>query len=288
MVDLASGFNFSALIPPFDNTRDTRFFYESKEHAEALSRLVYIAEDKTMGMGMLTGEIGCGKTITRTVFANRLDKNQFKVVTLENSLLDFDDLLLEIISQIRNERVSPSQFPDRYSRIAEYKRLLILEVANQDKHLIIVLDEAQQFTNTALDSIKGLSNISSERVNYATIILIGQPELRDRIKMLPQVDQRISLRFHINALSKDEVARYLIYRLRTSGLQGRLPFTREAVDHIARVSQGIPRNVNRICKHSLEHAELNDLSRIDFQTVRLVTSDIDTHSGYDSNSSLLG
>ena len=267
------------LRSPFDNTRDTRFFYESKAHAEALSRLLYMAADRTMGMGMLTGEIGAGKTITRTVLANQLDPTEFKVVAIENGLLGFDDLLLEIISQIRGERVHSRDYPDRYQRISEYKRLLITEVARDNKHLIILLDEAQQVADSDLDALKGLANISSERENYATVILVGQPELRERVKALPQLDQRVLLRFHINAMAPEEVASYLIHRLKMSGFRGRVPFTREAVDQIARESCGIPRMVNRISKLALEYASSQSLDRITRMTVNAIVADLKSHSG---------
>ena len=90
---------------PFDNTRDTRYFFPASGHVEALSRLLFLAEDRNMGMGLLTGEIGSGKTLLRTVLHARIGGDQHLRVSIENGLLDFDDLLLEIISQMRGERV---------------------------------------------------------------------------------------------------------------------------------------------------------------------------------------
>jgi general secretion pathway protein A len=109
---------------PFDNTRDTRYFFPSSGHAEALSRLLVLAEDRNMGMGLLTGEIGSGKTLLRTVLHTRIGADQHLRVSIENGLLGFDDLLLEIISQMRGERVESRDLADRYSRLAAFKRLL--------------------------------------------------------------------------------------------------------------------------------------------------------------------
>lgn len=83
--------------PPFDNTRDSNYFFHSSGHAEALSRMAYLIADRNMGIGLLTGEIGCGKTITSSVLRQQLKQGPNHVVSLENGFLDFDSLLLEII-----------------------------------------------------------------------------------------------------------------------------------------------------------------------------------------------
>ena len=83
--------------PPFDNTRDTRYFFPSAGHAEALSRLQFLAEDRNMGLGLLTGEIGSGKTLLRTLLHARLSPETHVRVSIENGLLGFDDLLLEML-----------------------------------------------------------------------------------------------------------------------------------------------------------------------------------------------
>ena len=157
-----------------------------------------------MGIGLLTGEIGCGKTVTRTMLHRQLDRPAHIVVSLENCLLEFDDLLLEIISQMRGERISRTELPDRYSRLATFKQTLMRQVADSNRHLVILLDEAQQLSLATIESLKSLTNIASERQNFLTLILIGQPELRNTIRQLPQVDQRVSLRYHLNAMSHDE------------------------------------------------------------------------------------
>lgn len=270
---------FQLLEQPFDNTRDTRFFYESEGHAEALSRLLYLIQDRNMGMGMLTGEIGSGKTMTRTVLHRRIDPDQFKVVSIENCLLDFDSLLLEIVSQMTGERVKVEDMPDRYTRLSAFKKLLNSQFAVSGKHLVILLDEAQQLPNTDLEGVKGLTNISSERENFCTVILVGQPELRQRINQLPQIDQRISLRYHLDPLSVKEIVEYLKHRMEVAGLNVEMPFTDEAIDQVCQESGGIPRNINRICKLALEHAEANERNIIDEGLINLIIRDLHRHQG---------
>lgn len=254
---------------PFENNRDGDFFFQSSGHAEALSRLAYLVEDRNMGIGLLSGEIGCGKTLTRTVLHRQLTRGKNHAVSLENGLLDFDGMLLEIISQIKGERVMPQALPDRYTRLAAFKQTLMRHIIDKQNHLVILLDEAQQLESGILEQLRGLTNIASERQNFISLILIGQPELRSTIRRLPQVDQRISLRYHLNALSLAETGQYLRHRLAVAGLAGDYPFTPEAEKLVFEYSAGVPRAINRLCKLALEHA----MTRLD---VSLTPSVIDT------------
>lgn len=265
--------------PPFDNTRDTRYFFPSTGHAEALSRLLFLAEDRNMGMGLLTGEIGSGKTMLRTVLHARLSPETHTRVSIENSLLGFDDLLLEILSQIQGQRLRAGDYPDRYTRLAAFKRLLTEQIAGHGRHLVILLDEAQQLDLQSLDALKGLTNIASERQNFLTLILIGQPELRDHLRQLPQVDQRVSLRFHLAAMTADEIREYVRHRLAVSGYRGEFPFDPEALDALFRASRGIPREVNRICKIALEHVLAGGMGRFTGAAVDTVVEDLRRHGG---------
>ena len=263
--------------PPFENTRDTRYFFPSAGHMEALSRLLFLAEDRNMGMGLLTGEIGSGKTLVRTVLHARLGEATHLRVSIENSLLRFDDLLLEIVSQMQRERLPAADYPDRYSRLSLFKRLLTERVVNPGRHLVIMLDEAQLLEPDDLDALKGLTNIASERQNFLTLILIGQPELRERLRRLPQVDQRISLRFHLQALSAEETGSYLGHRLAAAGYHGDLPFTDGALDLLYRTSRGIPREINRLCKIGLDHLLTTGLDHFTTESVEAVVEDLRRH-----------
>ena len=266
-------------LPPFDNVRDTRYFYPSSVHGEALSRLLFLAEDGNMGIGMLTGEIGAGKTILRTVLHNRLDSSTHVRVSIENCLLDFDDLVLEIISQVLGERQYPQDYPDRYTRLAAFKKILSDEIVANGRHLVILLDEAQQLEPRTLEAIKGLTNIASERQNFLTLILIGPPELRSLVRRVPQVDQRISLRYHLGALEPRDMRPYLEHRLRSAGWQGDCPFDSGAVELLYQASRGIPREINRIGKLALEHALRTRQASISHAVIEAVVHDLRRHGG---------
>ena len=269
-------------LPAFDNTRDTRFFYPSASHAEALSRLFLLTQDRNMGIGVLTGDIGAGKTLLRTLLFARLADDRHLRVSIENCLLDFDGLLLEILSQMRGERLAPIDFPDRYTRLAELKRLLLEQVASRDRHLVVLIDEAQQLEPDTLAALKGLTNITSERQNFLTLILIGQPELRLLLKQIPEVDQRVSLHFHLNGLDRVETGYYVRHRLRTAGFTGELPVTDSGLDRLYELTRGIPREINRIAKLAIDHILTQDLQELDEQTIEMVIKDLRRHSGLEA------
>jgi general secretion pathway protein A len=264
-------------VPPFENTRDTRFYFPSAGHAEALARLLFLAGDRNMGIGLLTGEIGAGKTLLRTLLHARLAGDEHVRVSIENSLLDFDGLLLEVLSQMRGERVQAREYPDRYSRLAAFKQMLSEQVAATNRHLILLVDEAQQLDDATLEALKALTNIASERQNFLTLILIGQPELRGRLRRLPQVDQRVSLRFHLTALARAETGDYIMARLRAARYEGPAPYTAAALDLLHQASRGIPREINRLCKLALEHVVTHGSGRIDEQAIGVVIDDLRRH-----------
>lgn len=268
--------------PPFENTRDTRFFFPSSAHAEALSRLFLLTQDRNMGIGVLTGEIGSGKTLLRTLLYARLNNDQHLRVSIENSLLDFDGLLLEILSQMQGERLAAARFPDRYTRLAAFKRFLSEQVASRDRHLVVLIDEAQHLSAETLEALKGLTNIASERQNFLTLILIGQPELRARLKQLPQVDQRVSLRFHLKGLDRAETGYYVRHRLRVAGFRGEPPVSEPALDLLHQSTRGIPREINRLCKLALDHVLTYDDGELNEQAIGVIVNDLRRHGALEA------
>jgi general secretion pathway protein A len=263
--------------PAFENTRDTRFYFPSAAHREALSRLLFLAQDRNMGIGLLTGEIGAGKTLLRTLLYTQLSSADAVRVNLENSLLDFDGMLLEILSQMRGTRVHSAELTDRYSRLAAFKRTLSELVVQQGKHLFLLIDEAQQLGLETLEALRALTNIGSERQNFLTLILIGQPELRQHLARLPQIQQRVSLRFHLSALSEAETGAYIRHRLAAAGFVGEPLVTADATALLYRASRGVPREINRLCKLSLEHLITHGQGAMDAAAVGVVVDDLRRH-----------
>lgn len=261
---------------PFELSKDSHFFFESKGHGEALARLGYLVEDKNMNIGMLTGEIGCGKTLTRSVLAKQADKSEYKIATLDFSSFPFEDILREVIAQITNTK--PDIDKSKYELVGMLKEIVFAEMSFHNTHIVIILDEAQQISEECLDELKNLTNIATEKSSCLTIILVGQPELRERIKKFAQVNQRVSLRYHLNPLEPEEVSQYIEHRLRKGGVEDSI-FTAQAIDLIARESGGVPRNINKLCKLSMDRAFALEVREVDDVIVGTITRDFRQQEG---------
>jgi len=223
----------------------------------ALERLFYIVEDGDMHFGLLTGDIGCGKTITRLVFKKKLLGQSYELVDLENANLSFPFLLLEVLQclgaadSFTERPIDPSAL---YYLLREFKQVLKNRIHAKGKRLLIMLDEAQQLDRQTLIELKNLTNITLDGQCPVTIILIGQPDLRDLVKTLPQVDQRISLRYHLPPLRPQEIGDYVRHRLAVAGNPRPDIFTSDAADSLHRITGGVPREINRVCKLALARA----------------------------------
>lgn len=263
---------------PFEATWDTRFFYAGADHEEALSRLLYTVGEGSMNVAMLSGEIGCGKTLTRAVFASRLNPDRFRVVTLENSSFPFNDLLGGILTRLEPPAASmaPRGRTAKFARCQRFENRL-RELDGEGRHLVILLDEAQDIPPAALHELRTLTNLNGGGRAYLTLVLVGQPELRDRVANDPAINQRITLRYHLGPMKEEFVADYLQHRMRAAGHEGSHVFTHAAATAIHTATRGIPREVNRVAKLSLEHAWLTHSQSVDLASVQTVVADLERH-----------
>lgn len=259
---------------PFEPTWDTRFFFQSRDHDEALNRLTFLAGERTMLFGMLTGEIGCGKTLTRAVFSERLDPRRFCVATQENSAFSFSELLGLVLDELEGGLIDAGQ--TKYARVERLKKV-VSRVHMEGRHLVLIFDEAQDMTPATLNELKLLTNFNRAGQSYLTIVLVGQPELRDLVGSLPPIDQRISLRFHLNALDLEDSRNYLRHRLKVAGHPTGDLFDEDAVERAFQVTLGVPRELNRMAKLSLEFAWVKEYSRVSLKAVEAVVRDLQRH-----------
>jgi len=262
---------------PFEIVTDPRFYYASREHREAMARLTYLVNQQSMYFGMLTGEIGSGKSITRKVFTSQIDWQRHYVVEFENSGFSFAELMIQLLVKSGHNRRDFAETPG-LGHLFELVTSLITELHRlQRRQLVLIFDEAQDLTEENLLLLKRLSNLNGEIEGSLTIILIGQPELRDEVAGLPPLDQRISLRFHLPNLARDEVPSYLTYRLQVAGHATGTIFSSEAADLMHRASRGVPREINRLGKLSLEAAAAAHYPEVDTQRVESVVEDLRRH-----------
>lgn len=259
---------------PFEPTWDPRFFFQGRAHDEALQRLSFVVSEQTMQLGLLTGQMGCGKTLTRAVFANRLDRRQFLVITHENSSFDFNDLLGITLQKLigSDEKLEPGKAARWYlfERVVE-------QIITEKRHLVLIFDEAQEMSAATLSELKQLTNLNGNGRNPLTVVLVGQPELREKVARLPAINQRISLSFHLNPLSLEDTGQYLRQRLLAAGHANGDLFTPEAVMRAFQVTNGIPRELNRIAKLALEFAWVQEYSEVTLAAVDAVVRDMNRH-----------
>ncbi|MBF0483492.1 MAG: AAA family ATPase [Candidatus Omnitrophica bacterium] len=231
---------------PFDLTPDPRYVYYSKAHEEALLRLFYTVIDNKGAM-LLTGLYGCGKTVISRVFLNELTGSKYEIALITNPRLNSNELLSEIIYQLSNE-LHPNKTKGELLRI--FNDILISNL-NMNKETLIVIDEAQSIEDLGtFEELRLLLNYQQNDRFLLSLILIGQTELRRRLKQLPQLRQRLLIEYHLDPLDENDTNSYIEHRLAIAGSKKSL-FSENAKKIIYQYSKGIPRVINGICDMAL-------------------------------------
>jgi general secretion pathway protein A len=244
----------AAAAQAFFEMRDPKVLCAAGGHAGVLDGLLQLATCGRSGIGMLTGAPGLGKTLIRSALAQRAAAHNCDVVSLETSLLSFDDALLEILSQMTNERVLPADLPTRYERMAQLKTTLISKIVSQGRHLLILVDDAEQLDTEMLDAIGSLNNLCSERQSFVVPILFGHEALAQKLARSPALRQRIGAHYTLAPLSLEQCRAYIQHRLGLFDLREPDVFAAGAVERIHSLSGGIPRLVNALCRHAIRAA----------------------------------
>jgi len=247
---------------PFDITPNPRFLFYSAKHREAYNHLLYGIRERK-GFVQITGEVGAGKTTLCRALLEEIS-GSFTTALILNPALDAD-LLIKAICMEYGLQVKGM---DRLEMMAELNAFLLEQLA-QDRDTVLIIDEAQDMTNDLLEQVRLLSNLEADDRKLLQIVLMGQPELRDRLNAhsLRQLRQRITVRYHLNPLTKTEVGRYVQHRLQTAGANGSPYFTGPALWRLYRYAQGIPRLVNALSDKCLLAAFVQQTDRINFRLV---------------------
>ena len=256
---------------PFSITPDPRYLFMSERHGEALAHLVY-GVTESGGFMQLTGEVGTGKTtLVRTLLLNRLPDNADVAVILNPQLSAIE--FLETIC----EELGISGIEDTGSSKALIDALNqhLLSAHAEGRRTIILVDEAQNLARDVLEQVRLLTNLETSKQKLLQIILIGQPELRELLARtdLRQLAQRITGRYHLEPLSRDEAAEYIEHRLRIAGALGEI-FDNAAKREVFKLSQGVPRLINVICDRALLGAYSHESRRVTRTLVRRAAAEI--------------
>jgi general secretion pathway protein A len=230
---------------PFENVPDPRFFYPSAEHQEALLRM-FNSVNSPKGAAMLTGEIGCGKTILSRTLIQDLPPDRYEVGLIANPSLSPVEFLREILYQLGADAKSESKLDLLHALNSQITKNL-----NAGKDTVVIIDEAQAIDDPAtLEELRLLLNFQLNDRFLLNLLLIGQPELREKIGSIKQLEQRISIKFHLGPLKSDETRFYIQARLEKVNCKRNI-FSEDAIAAIHRRSEGIPRSINNICDISL-------------------------------------
>jgi len=268
---------------PFVLTPNPDFLYLSKIHDLALIHLEYgILHD--VGFIVLTGEIGAGKTtLLKYLLEKKKIKNPLDIAYVLNTNLGPEEFLDMLVKEfdIKCNSKDKSDLLDALSShfISQYSRGI---------RSVIVVDEAQNLPLNTFEELRMLSNIDVGDTSVVQIILVGQPELKQRLShpSLTQLAQRISVYYHLTSLPKDEVKNYIEHRLRVAGYNFKNPlFDAKAIDRISEASKGIPRLINKICDSALTYAYADGSKIVSVDIVEQVLKDnallLDSHVCYE-------
>ena len=255
---------------PFDMTPDPFFFFPSQKHREALASLIYAVREKR-GFVVITGEIGSGKTTVCRTLLQKLDPAA-KVAMLTNTTLTPKQLLEAICEDFG----LPSEKHTKVELLFKLNRFLV-EQNDAGNPVVLILDEAQNLSLKALEEIRLISNMETDARKLVQIMLLGQPELRDKINRpeLEQLRQRVSLRYHLRSLNRKEVRLYIEHRLRIAGDEGQVKFTKGAVDSAYEFSKGIPRLINVVCDQALLTGYLRETRKLHRTIVREIAAEFE-------------
>ncbi|HEY0562352.1 MAG TPA: AAA family ATPase [Methylophilus sp.] len=252
---------------PFSIQPDPEFLFFSLRHSMAYAMLEYGIQNRA-GFSVICGDIGCGKTTLVRHLLNNLS-DQLQVGIVYNTHKHIDDLLGWIMLAFGQ----PYEGKSNIALFDAFQQFLIKSYA-EGKKVVLIVDEAQNLTADALESLRMLSNINADKDQLLQIILVGQPQLRDLLRKpeLQQFFQRVSVDFFIPPLEDFEIEKYINHRLLIAGRDTPL-FTPVSIKQIAAATKGIPRSINILCDTALVYGFSTGADKIDVGLIREVIKD---------------
>src|SRR3954462_11720799 len=255
---------------PFALSPDPEYLYPSRVHQDALDHLRYGLESQA-GFIVITGEVGSGKTTLLQAILRNLD-NQTTVGRIVNTMLEPRELLEAIMIDFGLDPAAKSK-PLLLRDLSQF----LVDQRLAGRLVLLVIDEAQNLGLGALEELRMLSNLETEKSKLLQIVLVGQPNLRDKLAApeLEQLRQRITVSYHLTPLDAEETHNYINHRLRHASIGVPLTFPREATDLIHARSRGVPRIVNVICDAALVFGYAEERSGFDAPTIHDVLQELE-------------
>ena len=261
---------YSLKEAPFSITPDPQFLFLAKTHQNAIDKLDYAIKNR-MGFIVLTGEVGTGKTTICRYFLDQIDQTA-KTVYIINPSLSGKEIIISILDDIGITYPCNASKKDLIGFLNNY----LLSDKNKVP-LVIVIDDAQTMSIEALEQLRLLSNLETDKEKYIQMILVGQPEFIDLLSHpdLRQLKQRVAVKCHLDYLTREETEQYILRRIVNAGDSGRIRFAQGAVNRIFKFSKGTPRLINKVCEYVLTAGYVSNAFDISSHHVKIAMNELE-------------
>jgi len=247
---------------PFENTPDAEFLYHSSQHEEALGRLLYAIRERK-GACVLTGVFGCGKTVLGQALLKELSEDRYKIAIINYPLLTHIEFLLAVAKHLGGQDLPTKRTEVLVNYVLDNFNNVLLNNYREGKDSVIIIDEAHVIEDAQIfESLRLLLNFQLPQRFLLTLLLFGQPELKEKIELNKQLEQRIAIKCHLANLDLKDTGNYITHRLKVAGRNEAI-FTTEAIRCIFEHTGGLPRRINRLCDICLLSGFFKRLSQID-------------------------
>ncbi|MHB1846239.1 MAG: ExeA family protein [Deltaproteobacteria bacterium] len=262
--------HFQLRNEPFSNAPVSRFYFDSEQHRQALVRVLHVVE-RMKGLAVVVGDIGAGKTTLARRMLDSLPEAEYEaaLLVIVHSAVTASWLLKRIAVQLG----VPQPADEKLALLAQlYQRLV--QIYQEGRKAVVLIDEAQMLqTRELMEEFRGLLNLEVPERKLLSFVFFGLPEIENNLKLDPPLQQRVAMRFRLNALKESDTAAYVAHRLREAGAS-RNPFTPDAIQALHRWSGGTPRAINTICDNALFEAYLSAGHEIEAPLVERIAENL--------------